>query len=257
MIETTCAACGKRLRARDDAAGKRGNCPKCGAAVQIPEAEFPYEVVEPVPVFGRKPGKTLVVEAFWCESPIKLPTKVQTPLGRRVTVINVCVDVHFSFEDGNVVLQRVALSRGGGRISGSSLPINVSSQRTGEAWYASSIAPESALIEAVKRDLSVDESRLGRIMLGKWRAQNRPALVRSLVDALNAHASPEEIEGLITTAGRGNDIVFTYTKANGASETRRVCVRGVLGNSIRATDRKDEKVKSFRIDRITNARNGN
>lgn len=35
-IETTCENCGKVLRAKDDAAGKKAKCPDCGEIIQIP-----------------------------------------------------------------------------------------------------------------------------------------------------------------------------------------------------------------------------
>jgi len=78
--------------------------------------------------------------------------------------------------------------------------------------------------------------------------------VKSLVDALNSQATPEQIESLIAIAGRDNEITFTYTKSNGASETRHVSVLGVSGISLHARDHRDDKVKRFRLDRITNAR---
>jgi predicted RNA-binding Zn-ribbon protein involved in translation (DUF1610 family) len=37
-IEVTCNACGKTLRTKDSAAGRRAKCPSCGAVIQIPEA---------------------------------------------------------------------------------------------------------------------------------------------------------------------------------------------------------------------------
>lgn len=49
-ISVTCGGCGQKLKVADTAAGKHGKCPKCGAAVQIPEAELPCDVVEPVPL---------------------------------------------------------------------------------------------------------------------------------------------------------------------------------------------------------------
>ena len=90
--------------------------------------------------------------------------------------------------------------------------------------------------------------------MGKWRDDNRDSLVQSLAAALNSQASPDQIAQLISTAGRGNDIVFTYTKPERGSETRRVSVQGVSGNSICARDHKDGKLKNFRIDRISNHR---
>ncbi len=206
-------------------------------------------------LFSGRGSNQLVVDAYWCESSVRLPAKVRTPGGSNISVVNVCVDIQYSIDHGNIILQRVQLSRGGGRISGSSTSINVASNRTGEAWFASNICHESQLVDAVQKDLSAKDSRLRRIMMGKWRDVNRESLVQSLADALNSQASPNQIAQLISTAGRGNDIVFTYTKPKGGSETRRVSVQGVSGNSIRARDHKDGKVKNFRIDRISNARN--
>lgn len=39
MIETSCPGCGKRLRVRDEAAGKRGKCPHCGAVVNVSRSD--------------------------------------------------------------------------------------------------------------------------------------------------------------------------------------------------------------------------
>lgn len=206
-------------------------------------------------LFGRAAGRTLAIDAFWCESSIKLPGKVHTPLGGNVSVVIVCVDVRFSIEAGNITLHGVQLSRGGTCMVGSSQPHNVASERRGEVWYAPSVCSESQLVEAVQRDLSAADSHLRRIMMAKWRVENRDGLVRSLASALNAHASPNDISNLISAAGRGCDVTFTYTKPKGESETRHVSVQGVSGSSIRALDHKDSTVKNFRIDRITNARN--
>lgn len=40
MIEFKCSNCGKQLRVKDDAAGKKGKCPQCGTELTVPEAEF-------------------------------------------------------------------------------------------------------------------------------------------------------------------------------------------------------------------------
>ena len=205
-------------------------------------------------LFGRSPSKALIVEAYWCESAIKLPTKVRTPLGGSVSVITVCVDIHYVVDQDRIDVRRIQLSRGGGGIMGSNSPMNVAAARRGEAWYATSICPESALMEAVQRDLATEGARLRRIMMGKWRELNRGSLLRSLADALNSGAAPTEIATLISTAGRGNDIAFTYTKSDGIPKLRQVSVQGVSGASLRARDHGDGEVKSFRIDRISAAR---
>jgi excisionase family DNA binding protein len=40
MIEFYCSECGKYLKVGNDAAGKRGKCPKCGASLLVPETEI-------------------------------------------------------------------------------------------------------------------------------------------------------------------------------------------------------------------------
>jgi hypothetical protein len=193
--------------------------------------------------------KNLVVEGFWCESVVRLPVKVETPLGGKVSSVRVCVDVTYAMEGRNVVLQEVRLSRAGGQLGDAS--INVASERTGEGWFASDICPESYLIEAVQKELSLKDSQLKRVMLGKWYGANREAYAGSLVDALNAHATPDEIADVLSRTGYGVDLVFTYTKPTGDAEVRQVTVMGVFKDSIRAQDSKDGVVKSFRIDRIS------
>jgi hypothetical protein len=36
MIEFKCSECGKQLRVKDDAAGKKGKCPQCGVTLEVP-----------------------------------------------------------------------------------------------------------------------------------------------------------------------------------------------------------------------------
>jgi len=115
----------------------------------------------------------LVIEAYWCKTAIKLPTKLQTPLGGNVTMITVCVDIHFVVEGDNIALRRVQLSGAGG-IMGSGSPVNVAARRRGEAWYATGICPESTLKEVVESDLASEKSPLRRMMLAKRRDANRP-----------------------------------------------------------------------------------
>jgi hypothetical protein len=203
-------------------------------------------------LFGGGGKSHLSIDAFWCESPVKLPDKVKTPLGSSVTVVNVCVDIEYSIQEEEVVLRRVRMSPGGGQCG--NMSVNVAGTRTGEAWYAAYICPESHLVEAVQKDLSADDSRLRKIMFGKWRSIHGAELAQSVADALNEQLPPAEIGALIASAGHGNEITFTYTMPNGNSETRHVSVQGVSGQSLRGRDHKDDQVKSFRIDRITNAK---
>ena len=44
MIEFKCSECGKLLRVKDEAAGKRGKCPQCAAILQVPNADPPSKL---------------------------------------------------------------------------------------------------------------------------------------------------------------------------------------------------------------------
>jgi predicted RNA-binding Zn-ribbon protein involved in translation (DUF1610 family) len=48
-ISFTCAACGKKLKAPDNAAGKASKCPGCGAAVLCPEPVYDAELIAETP----------------------------------------------------------------------------------------------------------------------------------------------------------------------------------------------------------------
>ena len=45
-ISCQCPSCGKRLKARDSAAGKKVKCPDCGAAISIPARKAKQELTE-------------------------------------------------------------------------------------------------------------------------------------------------------------------------------------------------------------------
>src|SRR5258708_31160700 len=50
-IRVTCPACGAGLRVSDEAAGKRGKCPKCGDPIIVPAAEpDPADDLVPIPL---------------------------------------------------------------------------------------------------------------------------------------------------------------------------------------------------------------
>jgi hypothetical protein len=88
----------------------------------------------------------------------KLPMRVRTLLGSDVTVVKVCLDIHYSVEQDKITIESVRLSRGGGTI-GKGESINVSSEKTGEAWFASSICSEPQQAEVVSKDLAGSASR--------------------------------------------------------------------------------------------------
>lgn len=82
-ISASCESCGKQMRLRDEAAGRRVKCSECGAVVQVPEAEgvMDAEAVDDNPfasgdlssegdAFNRKPcpacGEMIVNTAAKC-----------------------------------------------------------------------------------------------------------------------------------------------------------------------------------------------
>lgn len=200
------------------------------------------------------PDNSLCIQAYWCETSIKLPTKISTPLGGKITVITACVDIYYQVEAERIDVRRVKLSQEGGRIVGARQAINVAATHRGEAWYAYSVCSESELRKAVLQDLRAGDSRLCRIMMSKWRVENRDALICSAIDAINRKAAPEDIAKLIIAAGKGGRIAITYTKADGTATNRQVTVEGHSGSLLRGREHENGEIKSFRLDRISQAR---
>jgi len=67
MIELNCSECGKKLKGRDDAAGKQGKCPQCGTLLRVPDTKSPTPVsdavsqVAPSPVSPRASARQWAV----------------------------------------------------------------------------------------------------------------------------------------------------------------------------------------------------
>ena len=223
----------------------------------------------------RGTSEEFFIENYRCDGLVRLPWKIKgRGIGGKVNLLEVCVDITYSVVAGDVIIKRVQLHQpdnhetdggmeldssvvGGFRMElkqGKPFGTNVHAVRAGESWVASSDEiPESYLVEAVQKDLSNKKSRLNKIVQGKWRNANREANTESLTEALNEQASPTDIKKLLSAIGYGAEITFTYTKANGDSDVRHVKVVGVQEKSIRARDLDDDTVKTFRIDRITDA----
>ncbi len=102
------------------------------------------------------------IEGWWCETAIRLPKPVKTPLGGRVTSVTVCVDVRYEVQNGDIIIHGVSLAM---PKDGS---FNVAAERRGEAWLAARICDDSELLEVVRREL-YDGSRLRKVMLGQKR----------------------------------------------------------------------------------------
>ena len=202
-------------------------------------------------VFGGGSAASYCFVGHWCVTHIKFSNKIETPGGSRVSKVRVCVDIWYSVRADEIVVDRVQLSQGGSSLGGKS--INIATMR-GEVFFATSICDSQFLKLAVENELENKNIGLHKRMLAKWRGANRSTFAQLLIDALNEQASPDEIEDLIFAGGRGKEIVFTYTKPNGDYGTRHAAVDGISGDSIRAFDHMDGKVKNFRIDRITNVR---
>jgi hypothetical protein len=100
-IRVTCPACGKQSKAPDSAAGKKGRCPDCGAAVEIPAADIlDAEIVEatevtpsapppppkpsvappPLPADGRPAGMSRAAREFFDKQEDSGPIGLSTPV---------------------------------------------------------------------------------------------------------------------------------------------------------------------------------
>ncbi len=102
---------------------------------------------------------------YWLETTIRLPKNVRTPGGGSITLVNACIDLRYSVCRGEVTLHSATLSRDGGLLG--SHAINVSAQRTGEAWYARSLPiSDRSLLEAAERDLKGTQTRLRKLLIG-------------------------------------------------------------------------------------------
>jgi hypothetical protein len=119
-------------------------------------------------LFGGSSAATCCYVGHWCETPIKFSNKVETPLGSKVTKVKVCVDIWYSVKDGQIVVERVRLSKGGSSLGGKS--VNVATMR-GEAFCVARICDEAFLKQAVENDLE-DDKNLRKRMLAKWRGEH-------------------------------------------------------------------------------------
>lgn len=58
-IEFVCSSCGRVLKLRDEAAGKRGRCPHCKAVITVPETAVSEEdLIEIIPTDAPSPKKS-------------------------------------------------------------------------------------------------------------------------------------------------------------------------------------------------------
>jgi len=76
-IVVSCGQCGKTLRVPDDAAGKQGKCPHCGALIRIPAPEPP--VAEPVVEVSAEP---IVIQCGQCGKNLRVPAEAAGKRGK-------------------------------------------------------------------------------------------------------------------------------------------------------------------------------
>lgn len=76
-IVIRCGQCGKNLRVADDAAGKQGKCPHCGALIQIPTPEPP--VAEPLVEVLDEP---ILVQCGQCGKNLRVPAEAAGKKGK-------------------------------------------------------------------------------------------------------------------------------------------------------------------------------
>jgi len=110
--------------------------------------------------------ETMWVEGFWCNTPVKLPNKITTPLGSKVTVVTMCVDVEYTMRERKIVVLKVRLALKNKGASGQ--PRNMSAERVGESFFAYSITPHSILLSLVDQELGREGSNMRRVMYGQW-----------------------------------------------------------------------------------------
>ena len=104
-IEFICPTCGKTLKLRDEAAGKRGRCPFCKGVVTVPSADSEEdELVEIIPPTApkteqRPPAPPPPAEAR--TTPPPLPT---TPTGEQTSATErICPGCKSSLNDKAVI----------------------------------------------------------------------------------------------------------------------------------------------------------
>lgn len=202
---------------------------------------------------GRPSNPHLVVEGYRLP-PIRNTDRIVTPLGSRITVVELCANVYYTMDDaGNPAIHRVALWQPDAAAKGVLATCNAFATHTGEAFRCLRLEPDEILWRAVEVELALPNSGLRRIMMARWRESNRGKFAQAIADALNNKCDSGQLAEKIDAARGVRGISFMYAKDDGSCRMRKVKVSSVSGNLLRGTDLEDGTVKTFRIDRISNA----
>jgi hypothetical protein len=196
----------------------------------------------------------LRVTNWYLSEPVKLPHPVTTGFGRRVTVVCPYDDIEYKVVDRNVKVLQAMMSTGS--TMGRDLRVNIDSPRTGEAWFTPSLSPSSTLVQHVSAIITDYNSSLRGVMFAKWRAANPTDATEALCEAINNQDPVERIRQFCFGAETGQTIKVTFLSPKRGLENRVLVVDGLKGEMLLAKDCKDGRFKTFRLDRISNARPG-
>jgi hypothetical protein len=112
---------------------------------------------------------TSCIRDFHLDTALKLPKKIDTPGGSKISVVLPMVDVWYSIDGQTIRIRKVRLAKTGGMLG--HLRMNMAS-KAGEAFYAQGICSESQLREAVETEIARKDSGLKRMMFGRWKAEH-------------------------------------------------------------------------------------
>lgn len=183
---------------------------------------------------------------------VKLPSSIETPGGSRINVVHafVVVTCHVN-STGEISISNVTHSRSRRMIIGTNAGGNTTSSR-GELFYITPL-PRRLVLAAAREEFAKKKSEFRQALDEYARKVQRRNAKSNLAKALNA-ADKHTAQKLIKAAAKRSLMTFNYTKSNGEKSTRTVVVHKVKGNSVVATEFGSNTPKSFRIDRISDAR---
>jgi len=109
---------------------------------------------------GRSSG-TITFANYMCHTPLRLDRPMTTPMGGRVKILLVRVDIDYLIDGPDIRIRDARLCQDG--------ESNMYSDRTGESWRATGLSDPACLAQAVANDLEDHEGYLWRAMHARWR----------------------------------------------------------------------------------------